>query len=129
MALTVTTHWDTSAAQAALKRWTLVARNNVRQAVHDTATDMATAIAANAPVATGALADSIQVDHEVDSFDSWGAATVYTDSLYARRIELGFHGVDSLGRSYSQSGTPYWGPGFNAAAATFEARIRAALLA
>lgn len=30
--------------------------------------------------------------------------------VYARRIELGFHGADSLGRVYDQQGNPYLKP-------------------
>jgi hypothetical protein len=32
--------------------------------------------------------------------------------VYSRRIELGFHGVDSLGRSYDQPGYPFFEPGY-----------------
>jgi len=116
------------AARDAARRWGLVARNRVRQAVHDSASDMAVTIAGGAPVLTGALADSIQVDHEVDSFDTWGAATVYTSLVYARRVEMGFHGADSLGRVYSQQAQPFFSTGFHASAPGFESRVRAALI-
>ena len=32
--------------------------------------------------------------------------------IYSRRIELGFHGVDRLGRHYDQPGYPYFVPAF-----------------
>ena len=42
-------------------------------------------------------------------FSSRGGPSV----IYARRVELGFHGADSLGRVYDQDGRPYWGPAVN----------------
>lgn len=35
--------------------------------------------------------------------------------IYGRRIELGFHGADSLGRVYDQPGFPFLKPGFDKA--------------
>ena len=37
---------------------------------------------------------------------------VGTDEPYARRIEFGFHGYDSLGRFYNQAARPYLYPAF-----------------
>lgn len=42
-------------------------------------------------------------DHDVE-------VAVGTDVVYARRIELGFEGTDSLGRTYHQSPRPYLRP-------------------
>lgn len=49
---------------------------------------------------TGALADSIDV-HKVDRLEPgrWSSMT-YGTTAYARRLELGFLGVDALGRKY-----------------------------
>ena len=33
-------------------------------------------------------------------------------AIYSRRIELGFHGADRLGRHYNQPGYPYFVPAF-----------------
>lgn len=41
--------------------------------------------------------------------DGWGAV-VGTADPRARRLELGFHGVDSLGRRYNQPPYPHWRP-------------------
>lgn len=37
---------------------------------------------------------------------------VVFDAPYARRIEIGFHGTDSLGRNYHQAGQPYLRPAY-----------------
>lgn len=37
-------------------------------------------------------------------------AEVFTDKPFGRRLELGFVGVDSLGRHYNQPPFPHWGP-------------------
>lgn len=41
----------------------------------------------------------------------------------AARLEHGFHGVDSLGRNYSQQPYPHFGPGLDEVAPGFEAAI------
>ena len=41
--------------------------------------------------------------------------TVAPTTVYGRRIELGFHGADSLGRNYNQSGMPFLKPGLDRA--------------
>lgn len=59
-------------------------------------------------IQSGNLYGSIQIDHNLGDADGWGVATVYTDVPYARRLELGFHGADSLGRHYSQQPYPFF---------------------
>lgn len=63
---------------------------------------------------TGALADSISTwDVERLEPGRWTSRT-YGTTAYARRLELGFTGVDSLGRRYSPPNNPakypYLGP-------------------
>lgn len=62
---------------------------------------VSSAAAANAPVLTGTLRRSIRA--EVVSRD----VLVGSDVPYARRIEYGFQGTDSRGRTYHQAARPY----------------------
>lgn len=73
----------------------------------------------NVPVLTGNLRDHIHTEVKVDeperqvmvvtpvteASNPWGI-----DPAYARRIELGFVGEDSLGRMYHQPAQPYMRP-------------------
>lgn len=61
-----------------------------------------------APYRTGTLRRSITT--EVTSQGRHAEAVVGSDVEYARRIELGFSGKDSLGRNYSQAAQPYLRP-------------------
>ncbi len=54
---------------------------------------------ANAPVKSGRLRDNLTIRKE-----TLGVYTVLGDLPYTRRIELGFTGTDSLGRTYNQPG-------------------------
>lgn len=77
-----------------------------------------------APFVTGTLRRSIHIGgHDELNPDGEGGnvpepeidgatVTVYigTDVEYARRIEYGFNGTDSLGRQYSQAAQPYLRP-------------------
>ena len=90
----------------------MVAR--VEAAARKTATDAAliTQAAAQklAPVLTGTLRRSLHTEPAV------GVSGVYVAKMgptvvYARRIELGFQGADSLGRVYNQQPNPYVKPG------------------
>ncbi len=58
-----------------------------------------------APYRSGTLRRSIHV--EMVSNDT---ALVGTDLEYARRLEYGFAGADSLGRVYNQQARPYFRP-------------------
>ncbi|MCB0107683.1 MAG: HK97 gp10 family phage protein [Caldilineaceae bacterium] len=58
-----------------------------------------------------------------------GSRYVGTDSPYARRIELGFHGYDSLGRFYNQGPQPYLLPAFHGVAPVVPVMIMAAFMA
>lgn len=76
---------------------------------------------ANVPVMTGNLRDHIHTETVVDEplkqelvvTPVQEAANQYGfDPAYARRIELGFVGADSLGRMYHQAPQPYMRPAF-----------------
>lgn len=63
-------------------------------------------------VVTGRLRNSIVIT-EQGPVGKWGwQATVAPTVIYARRIELGFTGTDSLGRAYNQPAYPYFEPAF-----------------
>lgn len=47
-------------------------------------------------------------------------ARVGTNRPQARRLEFGFHGIDSLGRNYDQPPYPSFGPGYDDTAPGFE---------
>jgi len=59
-------------------------------------------------VKTGRLRSSIT--HEVEGTITGATGRVGTNVKYARRHELGFVGVDSLGRKYNQKPYPYLRP-------------------
>lgn len=66
---------------------------------------------AEAPVLTGTLRRSIHTEGPLASVGG-AMAQVGPSVIYARRIELGFHGADSLGRHFDQSGDPYLQRGY-----------------
>jgi hypothetical protein len=117
--------WETGPALAALRSWPNLARGASRAAVHETGEIMAAFIQAHAEgrpgpnIVSGNLRGGVLVDHNIGDEDGWGALTVYDDVIYSRRIEYGFYGTDALGRTYNQPPYPFWGPGFNDAAAVF----------
>lgn len=86
---------------------------------------------ARAPVDTGTLRRSIGVwSITSDGLGVWSSRT-YPTTVYARRVELGFHGTDSLGRHFDQGAQPYLGPGLDDARSRlgvlFESTVRKAL--
>lgn len=62
-----------------------------------------------APKVTRTLSRSIQVG-EPETDATRITVKIGTDVEYARRIELGFVGADSLGRMFDQAGKPYMQP-------------------
>jgi len=65
-----------------------------------------------APVKTGTLRRSIHTE-VIDSSSTSATARTGTDVVYARRLEFGFVGRDSLGRLYNQAPRPYLRPAFD----------------
>jgi len=61
---------------------------------------------------TGTLRRSVHV--EMTSEGLRQVALIGTDAPYARRLERGFVGKDSLGRVYHQSPAPRWRPAWDA---------------
>lgn len=76
----------------------------------------------NAPVLTGRLRDGIHTETVEDTPERQVLAVTPTvaagnkygfEPPYARRIEYGFMGKDSLGRNYHQPAQPYMRPAFD----------------
>lgn len=99
---------------------------------------------ANQTWRTGNLARSIHVGGHAElselgassGSDIGGATTeaamagvdVGTDVPYARRIELGFMGTDSLGRTYHQPARPYLRPGLDQNEREIQTEVREVFL-
>lgn len=63
-------------------------------------------------VVSGRLRNSIVITEQGPT-GKWGyQATVAPTVKYARRLELGFSGADSLGRVYDQPAYPFFGPAY-----------------
>jgi len=65
------------------------------------------------------------INHQITSSESEVTGTVGTNAPQARRLEHGFHGTDSLGRSYSQPAYPHFGPALDSVKSEFEADVAA----
>jgi HK97 gp10 family phage protein len=82
-----------------------------------------------APYRTGTLRRSIHTEVEGDG--QHAEASVGTDVIYAARLEFGFEGTDSRGRTYHQPARPYLRPALDqnmdAAAHEIGAALRKAL--
>ena len=68
-----------------------------------------------APRVSGTLRKSIEVGN-LQSFAGDVYVEVGTNLVYARRVEYGFNGADSLGRVYHQAAQPYLEPACEAKA-------------
>ena len=83
-----------------------VAKDKVLSAVEAGALLIENQAKQNAPVVTGTLRRSLH--HETaDTSPTAAAIDIGTDLVYARRVEYGFSGRDSLGRLYNQAPNPY----------------------
>jgi hypothetical protein len=56
------------------------------------------------PVDTGRLRASWQLEPALEAIHAGATVSIVTNVVYARRIDEGFVGVDSLGRHYHQRG-------------------------
>jgi HK97 gp10 family phage protein len=105
-----------------VKYLTQAAQQGLKYGVGEAAQMFEDAAKANAPVLTGRLRDGIHTETVTDTPETqvlavtpivpaankWGF-----DPPYARRIEYGFVGPDSLGRVYHQAAQPYMRPAFD----------------
>lgn len=82
----------------------------------------------HSPVLTGTLRRSWRTQ-TINSGVGVYAARVGPTVVYARRIELGFKGEDSLGRVYDQQPKPYAKPGYEEAFPAARAAILRGLAA
>lgn len=75
-------------------------------------------------IVSGELYGSVQ--YEVEGSE-WGEATVGTSTPYARRLEYGFYGTDSLGRHYSQPPYPFFSRAVEGSQGEFVAALQRAI--
>jgi HK97 gp10 family phage protein len=78
------------------------------------------------PVSTGTLKRSLHTEI-VEERDGYAEAGTGTDVEYAARIEFGFSGQDSRGRTYDQPAKPYLRPAFDTQQAAAVSEMEAAL--
>lgn len=88
------------------------AQGGLRHGVDEAAGIFEAAAKSNAPVDTGRLRDSIHTETTLDTPERQ-ERNVRPDTPYARRIELGFVGPDSLGRMFHQPAQPYMRPAYD----------------
>jgi HK97 gp10 family phage protein len=100
------------AFKAALDRTIASASAEARAAVSEAASSLEADAKRRAPVQTGTLRRGIRTA----PITPWGVGgwqtTVGPTVVYSRRVELGLHGTDSLGRTYDELGHPYFEPAF-----------------
>lgn len=82
---------------------------------------MLAAVVERAPKRTGHYAGTIKL--QVSYKAGQATATVYSDHPAAWRLERGFHGVDSRGRSYNEEGRPHFSVGAANVAPKFTAEL------
>ena len=129
--ITVRMH-GTAEAIKKLKKWQFIKREGVKESLLKTGFKIQTSAKEGCPVKTARLQASISTNWSGSGLSEGktggkakkgdGVAqplgpkglVVATGSnvKYARRIEHGFVGADSLGRRYNQSGKPYLYPAF-----------------
>lgn len=72
-------------------------------------------------VVTGFMRNSIAPQQSIPYSTGGWITTVHPDGPYYRRLELGFVGVDSIGRRYNQPAYPFMRPALITALATANA--------
>lgn len=76
-------------------------------------------------VATGNYRRSIQVTH--DTTNAGPRSIVHTNAPQARRLEYGFRGTDSRGRTYNQPPYPHWQHAMSIVKPSFQREIEKAI--
>lgn len=84
------------------------------------------AIQAAAPVETGQYRDSWYIEFVM--VGDVLLASVQTDEPYANRLEFGFIGLDSLGRSFNQPPQPHVGPATTMVQSDYDSAILMGLM-
>lgn len=64
------------------------------------------------------------ISHEHQATGDVASSYVGTNAPQGRRLEFGFHGVDSLGRHYDQPPYPHFGPALDQVSGPFETALR-----
>ena len=103
---------DDQALQAALDSLIVKIGTASRAAVSKAVLAVEAAGMAGTPVLTGTLRRSWRME-SLPTVGGIYAARTGPTTVYARRIELGFKGPDSLGRVYNQQGNPYVKPAYD----------------
>jgi HK97 gp10 family phage protein len=104
------------------------ARRGLKYGVPEAAMLMVQEAKALVPVDTGALQASIHAE-TLEESDNRLVQAVTADRPYARRIEYGFVGADSLGRVYHQAAQPYMRPAFDSQKEAMREAIRDSIYA
>jgi hypothetical protein len=99
------------------------AQTGLRLGTDEAAGIMQTAEKLAVPVVSGRLRDSIAIAIVVDSPEKQVRA-IAPDTPYARRVNNGFIGTDSLGRVYHQAGRHYVETSFESGKRPAEAAIK-----
>lgn len=87
-----------------ISQWVEKADGNVVGFIRAFVLRMVERIKSYTPVETGRLRASIQAVPEPEHWNGGEPIVIGTNVEYARRVEYGFSGVDSLGRRYHQTG-------------------------
>ena len=109
------------------------ARRGLKESVPEAADLFVQEAKLQVPVVTGNLRDHIHAEQTVDAPERQvyavtpadpAANDVGFDPPYARRIEYGFIGQDSLGRNFHQAAQPYMRPAYDAKQGEARAAIK-----
>ena len=114
--------------EAALAAMLARVRVGARRAAEDAAHIVEGAAEGRVPVKTGTLRRSIRSFVSRDDPAEVGYSVAPT-VVYARRIELGFQGPDSLGRVYHQAPRPYLKPAVHGSLSRISAVIQTRMAA
>lgn len=115
--ITIELHMEPS-LRAALADAPRLIESALTDALMDAGMEIANDARPRTPYLTGSLRRSIQARQNGD-----GTVSVGSELPYAARIEYGFRGTDSRGRSFNQSAQPYLRPAFD----ENRARVRQAM--
>lgn len=139
----ITMHFDDDGLEDDLTRAGASARSLLSKAVYATGGLLQTEVRANASSATHPNRESARRGHMPGTGPGPNVATgnyrrsiqhtptieagepvsyIHSNAAQARRLEYGFVGVDSLGRSYSQPAYPHWQPAAEKAGGILEAQ-------
>lgn len=100
--------WDTLAAN--LRRMAVEFPKAARTATRKTATDTLGKVKANASGRPGPRRVTGDYTRTMNMVSDGDTSVVGTNAAQSLRLEHGYHGTDSIGRSYSQPPYEHWRP-------------------